>query len=254
MINPSSPEFKKLFDITSALETDLQTIEMSDALKELIVDYRPKDKRLFNLDMEINDRLRFRVLKDKDPRMLRVGIESGCCQRIGGAGEGAAKDSFVNPTAGVLILEWKDSNDKWVMLGQSYFHYVATTNSYFLDNIEHAYGNVRASGVDMEAAYAYIAKQMKEKFNVENFLAGKGYSKIETSAFKSNKLRGGDPRYFDPKAGHKYTDFDPNNSMDLLEPKFDMKKREEKLTGKKNEIIEAFERVLGRIIRTAMVA
>lgn len=258
-ISPASPSFKKLFDITSATETDLEAIEMSEALQGMLENYDKKDERLFNLNVELNNRLKFKVLKDKDPRMLRVGIESGCCQRIGGVGEIAARDSFVNPLAGVLILEWKNDEGQYVLLSQSYFHYVPTKNTYILDNVETNSGNLSNSGVDIAAAYAYLAQVVKDKFNITNFLAGKGYSKIEPSNFKTFELRGGDPRSFSSKALTKdkrsfYTDFSPSDAIDLLSPKFKMEKRLPKLLQEGQDIKKAFKFILPALIKIALVA
>lgn len=250
-VNPAKPFFKRLFIATSAMESDLEAIEMGDALKEMIKEYQPKDKRLFKLDVQVNNRLRFRVLKDKDPRMLRVGIESDCCQRIGGVGEAAAKDSFVNPLAGVVILEWKNDEGEWVMLTQSYFHYVPRENAYILDNVESNRENVSESGVDLSAMYAYLAQVMKERYQVGYFLAGKSYSKIGTKDFKTNKLRGGDPRTF---VGGKYTDFTPSDNMDLTKPNFDLDKRISGYLQEGQNIREAFEINLPRLIKFALVA
>lgn len=225
LINPKSESFPKMFEIISSLETDLATIEMGDALKELLKQYEEKNPKLYDLNLQINDRLRFRVLEGKDPRTLSVGVETSCCQRIGGMAETAAKDSFINPLAGVLILEWKNEEGKWSLISQSYFHYVPKDSGYILDNVEVNSGNKYKSAVDLEAMYAYLAKKIKEKNPyVSYFLAGKGYSKIDSGDFKSYKLRT-DPRSFSPdstKGSGKssvYSDFDNRNSIDLLTPK-----------------------------------
>lgn len=253
-ISPASTFFKKLFEATAATETDLESIEDGEALADLLKDYQKKDSRLFNLDLVVNDRLKFRVLKDKDPRTLRVGIESNCCQRIGGVGEAAAKDSFVNPLAGVLILEWENNNGEWVLLTQSYFHYVPKDNSFILDNIESNNMNAATSDVNISAAYAYLARTVQSKYNVKYFLAGKSYSKVNTSDFKTDKMKGGDPRFFSPKAGSPYTDFSPSNSMNLLKPTFDLDKHISQLTQTGKDIRQAFEFNLQRIIKIALVA
>jgi hypothetical protein len=258
-INPSLPNFKKIFEIASTVETDLETIAMGDSLKEILKKTKPKDQRLYRLDLQINDRLRFRVLKDKDPRMLRVGIESDCCQRIGGAGEISARDSFVNPFAGVLILEWKNDAGLWVLLAQSYFHYVEKTEAFILDNVEKNQSNVNESEVDLPTLYSYLAQKVNAKYNVGYFLAGKGYSKIPTEVFKTKKLQGGDPRHFSQDALTEnrrsfYTDFSASDSMNLLEPKFDLEKRISPYLKEVQEIKKAFGFGLTRITKTALIA
>jgi hypothetical protein len=250
VVTPASPNFQRLFEAVATIETDLQAVEMSEALVELTENYQKKDKRLFDLNYNITPDLRFRVLQDKDPRILRIGIETNCCQRIGGAGEDAAKQSFINPLAGVVILEW-NHNEEWKILTQSYFHYVPKGNGFILDNVESNFKNVNASGVELEAAYAMLGRELKTKFDIGFFVAGKGYSKINTKSFTTSKLQGGDPRYFDPKAG-KYSDFSASNNINLLSPNFDIDERASKLTGAKEKMTHAYVRVLGRIINTSL--
>lgn len=254
IITPASDMFRQLFDAASSAETDLEIIEMGDTFKVLLKDYEKKDERLFNLNLPIGNRLRFSVLKDKDPRTLRIGIETNCCQRIGGAGESSAKDSFVNPLAGVVILEWKNDDGEWILLTQSYFHYVPADNSYILDNVEENDANVKISKVNIEAAYSYLANYVKSKFDVKYFLAGRGYSDIDNDEFDTYIIESGeDPRSFSPKAlGYRskvYTDFSPYGSVDLLKPKFDLSQHMEVLTGKsKEDVKQAFRRNIRKII------
>lgn len=232
LLNPSSDDFQKMFSATSKIETDFTTIETLDGLKDLLQDYQPKNKKLFKLDLDITPDLRFRVLKDKDPRMLRVGIETNCCQRIGGVGESAAKDSFINPLAGVLILEWKHENE-WKLLTQSYFHYVPQDNGYILDNVESNQYNINNSNYDIDEIYALYASKINTKITPKYFLAGKGYSKIDPDQFATHKMDD-DPRSFNPKAlsgrSSHYSDFNERNSINLLKSKYDIKYLNEKYT------------------------
>src|ERR1700722_14829378 len=230
-INPKSESFSKIFEIISSLETDLATIEMGDALKSLMADFQEKNPRLYDLNVQVSDKLRFRVLEGKDPRKLSIGVETNCCQRIGGMAESAVKDSFINPLAGVLVLEWKNEEGHWVLVAQSYFHYVPRDTGYILDNVEINSTNKYKSGIDLEAAYAYLAQRIKEKDpTISYFVAGKSYSKIDTKDFKSHSLRS-DPRSFSAGAtkgtgkSGVYSDYDNRNSIDLLEPKKGMSVR-----------------------------
>ena len=253
LINPKSELFDQLFKATSTFETDIEIIKMSETFKELLKDYEVKDKRLFNLDFAVNDRLRFRVLKDRDPRTLRVGVETNCCQRIGGVGESSAKDSFVNPLAGVVILEWKNNEGEWALLTQSYFHYVPDDNGYILDNVEDNEKAVETSGVNIEAAYAYWAASKSKELKLKYFLAGSGYSDIDDDKFDAGHLDE-DPRFFSPKATRggyyrntPYTDFRASHNINLLEPKEDTLKATEQYS-EQQEVKEAFERNLRMII------
>lgn len=242
-ISPQSPEFASMIEASAKVESDLQIMQMGDALKELLTDYKPKDKSLFKLDMPLTDSLRFRVLKDKDPRTLRIGIETDCCQRIGGVGEVAARDSFLNPLSSVLILEWKNPEDnEWKLLSQSYFHYVPKENGYILDNIEENRQNVNQfkthNHISLEEIYGIFAQDIKNKLGANYLLAGKGYSKISTDKFKTDK-RYKDPRFFDERALTKdkqdhYSDYDERNAIDLLAPKFDVEKAKQKLSATKS--------------------
>lgn len=240
-ISPANPIFNQILQSASNIETDLSVLQMGDALKDLLKDYKQKNKNLFKLDLALNENLRFRVLKDKDPFILRVGIASDCCQRLGGVGETAARDSFINPLASVLILEWKDPNDQeWRLLAQSYFHFVPKENGYILDNVEQNEQNVNKfeelTNLNLEDIYALYASEIKNKLNVNYLLAGKSHSKISESKFKTDK-RLEDPRYFDDRAltnrhGHHYSDFDERNSIDLLSPNFDIGVVQQKIYNK----------------------
>lgn len=244
-ISPASPEFSKLFEAASKVESDLNVIEMGDALKDLLTDYKPKQKQLFNLNLQLRDDIRFRVLGNKDPRILRIGIETDCCQRIGGAGEVAARDSFINPLSSVLVLEWKDPQSQdWKLLAQSYFHYVPADNGYILDNVEYNRANTNEfkeqTDLSLEEVYALYASKIKEKVDVKYLLAGKSFSKIEPNKFKTDK-RYKDPRSFDNRAltdknTDHYSDYEERGSIDLLGPKFNLFTVDRKISKASTEI------------------
>jgi len=226
--NPETLNFENTLKICYKVDSDLTMVKTADSYKELYEKAETKDPALFLLNYSINPRLRFRVLKDKDPRHLKIGIETNCCQRVGddAAGETAARDSFINRLAGVLILEWFNDKKEWVLLAQSYFHYVPKDQSYILDNIETNSYNVSKSGINLEEVYAFYANEMKNKLSLKYFVAGKGYSKLEISKFKTYKMKK-DPRSFNPNSLTKkkkthYTDFS-QNSIDLTRAKFKIK-------------------------------
>ena len=173
-----------------------------------------KHPALFDLDMNIGKDYRFRVLESKDARHLTIGIETDCCQRLGGAGEKAAIDSFINPLAGVLVLE----RDNGSIMAQSYFHYVPQKNLYILDNIE---GFPNKMGKEkMEEAYIELANKLKKEKGIESFRIGQTYTVLsfENAIEKKVEKEEEDPRYFaveDP-----YSDYtDGTNYWDLLADK-----------------------------------
>jgi len=170
-----------------------------------------KHPALFDLNMEVGDDLVFKVLPSNDPRHLTIGIETDCCQRLGGAGEGAAIDSFINPLAGVLILEKKDGT----LLAQSYLHYVPEKNIYILDNIE---GFPNKLGEEkMERAYFELARKIGEKKGVKSFRIGQPYTELGFLTAGEGEVEDDDddPRYF--AVDRPYSDYSGGSEYwDLL--------------------------------------
>lgn len=166
-----------------------------------------KDVRIFNLDMELTPSLKFEVLKDLDYRHFTVGVDTNCCQRIGGAGEAASIDSFINSQAGVLVLKYNDE-----IVSQSYFHYVPDDNGFILDNVE---SSRKISKNDLTNIYAIYANKIKEKLSVNYFLCGKNYNRISNDSFETTTLEN-DLRRF--KVDKPYTDFEKENALNLLAP------------------------------------
>jgi hypothetical protein len=209
-------------------DTDLTAIEEYSTFEEYNKLVTPKDENLFRLNWEVRPKkFRFKVLKTYDPRHFKIGTETNCCQRLGGIGEKAAIDSYINPLAGVVILEvlgedGQTTGSAWRLVSQSYFHYVPRDNGYILDNVE---TNWRwadkvnmITGYSVETLYAMLAKKMKDTYDIKYFLSGTGYSKIDGSKFKRDN-RYGDPRSF---AWTKYSDWKPSSSIDLMGPKFEL--------------------------------
>jgi hypothetical protein len=216
-INPSHSSFEKIKSVILETSSDIDVLSQFDSFKEHFTEASlvAKDKNLYKLDLQIDDKLRFRVLRDLDPKHFQVGVETQCCQSPGGVGEAAMIDSFINPVAGVVILEYKD-RDGWETAAQSYFHYVPKDNGYILDNVEvnQKYTNTLPNGdkLNMEAIYAHWAATMKDKLDVSYIQAGTGYSGISKNQFydiKSYK----DPRSF--AVGDPYKDWKPGKNIDL---------------------------------------
>ena len=153
---------------------------------------------------------RFETLKDLDPYHFFVGADTNCCQVLGGVGEAAAIDSYINPYAGVLVLYRND-----VLFSQSYFHWQKEDDILILDNVESNYSGFP----DLEPAYAALGKYCTEKGLFSKVLCGKGYSSIKTSLF-STSIDRHKPRYFEYE--EQYTDYTMGDSMDLSQYKEDI--------------------------------
>ena len=170
-----------------------------NSIKKYITVAEKKDENLFKLNYEIKhgDRLyRFRVLEDKDPYHFQVGADTNCCQMIGGAGENAAIDSFVNYLAGVFLLEVynNDIND-YELLCQSYFHYIPEDNGIILDNIENTSG-ISSNKKEISTVYKKYSEYLKN-IGFKYMLCGISYTKvIDRSMFAEGKISR-DPRNFD---------------------------------------------------------
>lgn len=217
LLTISMENFDAIKLLINQIETDLEFLKSYEAIKDLLKDYKPKNQKLFDLNLQINSVLRFRVLGDKDPYHFQVGIDTNCCQRLGGAGQEAARDSFANPQASVVILEWKNKGN-WEILTQSYFHYVPQDNGFILDNVEENEQNITKSGIDINQVYAWYAQQMKQKLNLKYFLCGKAYNSLDNDLFKNSKLKK-DPREF--FVDNPYSDFEANKHLDLTDSNID---------------------------------
>jgi hypothetical protein len=109
-----------------------------------------------------------------------------------------------------------------------------------LDNVEENTSNINKfesnnPGISIEEIYGVYANDIKNKLKASYVLAGKGFSKIDSKKFSTDK-RYKDPRSFDNRAlteknTSHYSDFDEKNSIDLLLPKFNVDKAREKISG-----------------------
>ena len=201
------------------LHTQLKLIEQFHTIREYIQEAKPKDKRMFELNWDHPSGLKFNVMGYLDPAAFSIGAETDCCQRIGGAGEEAAIDSFINPMASVLVLSYGDK-----IIGQSYFHIVNVPQGgigIILDNVERNDSNMKSVGLTENAltrAYADWAAAVKQKNdNVSYVLSGKGYSKINNHMFNDGTKMKEDPREF--AVDDPYSDFDEDDHLDLLKPR-----------------------------------
>lgn len=208
--------FERFRKIKASIAYIASYAQISQFLERAIAN--KKDESLFNANLE-SDKFRFRVLKDLDPYHFQVGLDTNCCQAIGNHGEAAAIDSFINPTAGVLLLEFFIKGS-WELMCQSYFHGVVENGKkkyFILDNIEKTSLNIDSNTIDN--AYAVFAKKL-ETIGWESVLCGKQYTVgLNMDNFDSKSIDS-DPRHFEYE--ETYTDFDNHNAVDLLSPKFNL--------------------------------
>ena len=217
--------------------SDIEIIENYETIIEHISQAKPKDEKLFNFQINLPNNLNFTVLKYLDPYAFKVGADTNCCQRIGGAGEAAAIDSYINPLAGVLLL--KIGQD---LLAQSYFHYVPEDNGLILDNIEANDKNLnkyRINETNLSKIYENYAKSIKEKYpDIAYVKCGIAYSRIDVKLFNNSKIKK-DPRHFE--VDRPYSDFDPNKHLDLLQPTEVLQQYQLKLANTINNIVKTAE-------------
>lgn len=215
-INPSKKNYGELVLLINELTSDVETLINYEKYLKYYKEAKKKDEGLYLLNMDLGNGLRFRVLRDLDPGHFRVGIETDCCQRIGGAAETSVVDSFINPVAGVLVLEGASGE----IIAQSWIHYIAG-EGYILDNIEVATryeGGYK--GKSIEEIYAYWARHKKAELGVRYIQAGSGYSDISGKKFEKIKMEE-DPRTF--AVENAYTDWDAGEeNIDLTAPKFEV--------------------------------
>jgi hypothetical protein len=214
--------FKFLTSLGAQYENTAKWIPMAE----------PKIDEVFAPNFSTKE-FRFRVLGDLDPYHFRIGVDTDCCQAIGSDGENAAIDSYINSTAGVVILEVKNDSS-WGLASQSYFHYVEIIDeesrepkkAILLDNIE-AGGNKGSWGSKLtpdfyRKAYATLGSYLKSKgFDIVGCGVKYTYA-FEANSFEFKSLKS-DPRHFEVLkhgVGKAYTDFNSKEFYDLLKPKF----------------------------------
>lgn len=221
----------------SSIDNIISIIKQINDIKKYVVHSKPKNDIVLDNNYMFsglnNSQFRFRTLGDIDPQHFSIGIETSCCQRIGGAGQAAAIDSFINPNASVIILEVNNGSG-WSIISQSYFHVAPKEKYFILDNIEAGkYNNISLKsiiGFNFFEVYAILAQEILKK-GFKKVLCGKGYTEvlnIDTSKFKTASIPK-DPRHFEigeesfmesNQGTEIYTDFRPDDCYDLGEPNF----------------------------------
>jgi len=196
------------------LHANINILINFDTIKMYFSKAKPKNNKFKEFNVDMNNGFKFETLKFLDPAAFSVGAATDCCQRVGGAGEEAAIDSFINPLAGVIVLKYNDR-----LIAQSYFHYVPKDNGLILDNVESNSSeltNINLNNLQLSKLYADYAEALKRKIpNLAYVRCGKEYNKIDNNLFEKNTLDE-DPRYF--AVDDPYSDFDEDDHIDLLAP------------------------------------
>lgn len=168
---------------------------------------KKKVEKLAVLNFTTSDGSVFKVLEDGSLKHFSIGALTDCCQRIGGAGENAAIDSYINPLAGVLVL-YKNGR----VLAQSYFHYVPNDNGFILDNVEVNNNNIKNADVDINVHYKEFAEHIKNSGS-KYLKCGLAYNNLDEKQFKLSKMKT-DPRYFATE--ERYSDFSHEKHLGLF--------------------------------------
>ena len=89
-------------------------MQIGDRPMEFIKSTKDNEKNasLFDLNYDmVPGELRFRVLEKGDSYGLRAGIDTYCCQYIGGAASSIVYDYIGNSNSSILILEFKPKDN-----------------------------------------------------------------------------------------------------------------------------------------------
>jgi len=223
---PGQPDFEENKRFIETALSDLKSVQEFGEYSEYNEETEIKSPDIHKIDWApIGQKFRFRTLRTYDSLHFSIGLETSCCQHINGVGKNAAIDSYVNPLAGVLILEI-NTEVGWKIASQSYFHYVQSDHGYILDNVEaslYGRGAEYHIGYSMDDMYAAWATHVESKLRAKYVLCGKRFTKLDPDRFKKKSLRC-DPRDFVYE--YKYqgrTDWSPRSSIDLTTPKFKQK-------------------------------
>lgn len=107
------------------------------------------------------------IMEANDPRQVSLGYETGCCQKLGDAGESAMMHGLINPKAGFLVVEEVST----ALIKAQAEIWELNDNTLVLDNIE------TRSGADIHH-YADALVEWVKKSEYENIYTGTGYNDI----------------------------------------------------------------------------
>lgn len=140
----------------------IQNDEMGYESIELFAKYRT---RICNIQQI--ESIGYRTLNHEDPIALNIGLQTNCCQYIGGIGEECAIDSVRNPNADLLV--WEDETG---IIAQSWI-WSPEPDKLIMDNIEFRNDYVHPEKVKE------TMKEILKKFSQYAFIGmGTGYNEL----------------------------------------------------------------------------
>jgi len=212
----------KIYD----LDNKINLIESYTGIIEYKSYKKNKVPELYLLNYIVNEDLKFEVLSENSFEYFTVGSATECCQRLKREGVAACVDSYINPLAGVLVLKAR-SERKWIIIAQSYFHYVPEDNGYILDNVETNEWAVKNFKINLDSLYASLGVKLKEA-GISYFRCGSQFNKLDSSSFSQQRIEK-DNRHFEAeklgleldngyeKTTERYTDY-KGKFLDLYLP------------------------------------
>lgn len=248
----SKEDFLKIKKALAEVKYFSSLMSISYSNMEFIESTKDNEKKsnLFELNYDVvPGQLRFRVLEKGDGYGLRAGIDTNCCQYLGGAASSIVYDYIGNPSASILILEFKPkenfnyftrsgeslpakTKDGYHIVSQSIVHYqekefnleINQKNKiyekfFILDNIESAFVSVdffeEHYGIKYIDVYRKLSKKIERK-GYGSLIIGSSFTKFfdESIRGSSSEL---DPRSFvySSQRGGIYSDFKASNFMVL---------------------------------------
>ena len=152
----------------------MDKIEKSKSAFEIINIENKYDKFRFadvkcNLDRNEVDLGKYKayIMDAKDPQQVMLGYLTNCCQHLGGAGETAMMYGLINPDAGFLVIEDKETGK---IMAQAE---VWETDNFKMENVT---SNERiANMLDTAVSNGYIKlEDITKCFTEENYVEGVG--------------------------------------------------------------------------------
>ncbi len=182
----------------------------------------------------------YRVLDKDDEEGFIIGDVCNCCQHFGREAESCVEDGYLNPKAGFIVFEHKNSNpdkEEKRIVGEAYMWYDPETKTVCFDNIEVPTKVLKELKKDnkkedelsfnnfvkavINSADAIMYDMNRNGIEVQRVTTGKGYNDLATVLEKSfGKAE------FNPIAKHRnYSGYSDANSAQYLIRTYDQTKQ-----------------------------